>query len=680
MSKVFAVDVGGTFTDLFLFDEEAASWRVEKTPTTPDDFSRGIFECIERAEVALGEVRRAALHGSTVADNAIIERRYPRTALLTTDGFRDLLEMGRWWREHLYDLQADKPQQVRPLIPRELRRTVRERIGAQGDIAQELDEDHAREVIRALRAEGVDSFAVFLINSFANARHEERLAELIAEQHPKAYVSLSSRLLPKARELPRLTTTVVNACIQPILDRYLTRLESGLRDRGFGGETLIMQSNGGTSPLGTAKTQPAYMATSGPAAGVVGAAHLGELIGRPNMLAFDMGGTTAKAALLVEGESQISYDFSFEWDTPIAVPMIHLSEVGAGGGSVAWVDPGGMLRVGPQSAGAVPGPACYGRGGTEPTITDANLVLNRLDPSMFLAGRMALDVDAAEAAVDRLADQLGLSREATALGILELAETTMAEALRSVSLNKGHDPRDFVLVAFGGGGPAHAASLARHLGIREVVIPVDPGVFSAFGMCNTDVVHDFMRSIFLPFEAEHAVRVQEELDRLEAACERRMRDEGVELESVEIRRFVSLKYAAQAHELEVELDGPLTADGVAAAAQRFHETHLARHGFAVPEEPVAITDVRLSGTARVPRVRLPELAATAGAAPEAVDTVEAVFGGATVSCRIYRREALRAGQRFDGPAVITEQTSTTVVPPATSVTVDGFGNLILHVI
>jgi N-methylhydantoinase A len=676
VSNIFAVDVGGTFTDLYLFNEETGEWQVEKRPTTAEDITNGIFDCLNRVDVNY-ETLRSAFHGSTVADNAIIERKIPPVALITTEGFRDLLEMGRWWRPQLYDLQADKPQQIKPLIPRQYRFSVPERIGSDGEIVRPLDEDWARNLGREIREKGIESVAIMFMNSYVNPIHEERMAEILKEECPGLYLSISSRILPKVRELSRLTTTVVNACIVPIMDRYLERLQNRLGGSGYHGETLIMQSNGGLTPIGSARETPVYVSTSGPAAGVMGASYLGSLIGRENIIAFDMGGTTAKASLVHNGAPFITNDFSFEWDTPIAVPMIHMSEVGAGGGSIAWVDNGGMLQVGPISASAVPGPACYGRGGEEPTITDANLVLGHIDPESFLGGRMPLYPEKSRAAVEKVSHKLGISVEEAASGIIAIAETTMAEAVRSVSLRRGYDPRDFTMVIYGGAGPMHGVSLAQKLGVREVVVPVNPGVFSAFGMCNTDIIHDFTKTVYANLDRTNPNALEETFGTLEAKCLQHFEKENILSSQVELQRFGNFKYESQAHELEVPIPAVLTPETLKQVINDFHQIHETHHGFLVSDEPVTLTDIRVAGINRVERVNLKEYEYEGDTAEQALITRKNTYfeGVGYLEAGIYLRDKLRHGNKIVGPAVIMEHTATTVIPPNAIVTVDRFGNL-----
>ena len=502
------VDVGGTFTDAILLNESTGEVRTGKVSSTPSDPSDGFLRVVRRMleEGAVPpETVRYVVHGTTVATNAIIEGNLSKTAFITTDGFKDLLEIQTGIRPALYDLQFEK---LKPLVPRYLSFGVPERLDFRGDVLMPLDEDATRRVAEQLRDEGVESVAVCLLHSYINPDHERRIGEILHDVLPGALCSLSSDVAPEFREYFRASTTVINAAIRPIVSRYLDRIQSRVRGSGVLGELLVMQSSGGVLTFDAAIERPVFMVESGPAAGVIAASNLGKTLGHDNVISFDMGGTTAKAGLIEDGTPRVTKEYEVGGTAattehgsrgsgyPIRTPVIDLVEIGAGGGSIAWIDSGGILRVGPHSAGADPGPICYGQGGTEPTITDANLVLGRISSEYFLGGEMRLDAEAARRAIEeKCADPLGMGVDEVALGIVEIANNAMVGALRRVSIQRGYDPRDFLLVAFGGAGPVHANRLAEELEMPTVLVPTSPGTTSAMGLLVTDIKHDYSMAL-----------------------------------------------------------------------------------------------------------------------------------------------------------------------------------------
>jgi N-methylhydantoinase A len=502
MAYRLGVDIGGTFTDATLLDEETGALRIGKVPSTPKDPSIGFIEATDailKEGSVLPDDVTYIVHGTTVATNAIIEGTVARTGFITTDGYRDMLEIARQIRPSLYDLQFQKPK---PLVPRYLCFGVPERLDAQGQVLTPFDKEAARRIATRLKEEEVESIAVCLLHAYVNPAHEQQLGNTLSEIVPDVVVSLSSEVAPEFREYYRASTTVINAAIRPVVARYLDRIQDRLQHKGFAAELLLMQSGGGVFTFAEASRKPVFMVESGPAAGVISAAHLGDTLGHKEIISFDMGGTTAKVGLIQNGSPRITKEYEVDVAAgagsqrgggyPIRTPVIDLVEIGAGGGSIAWVDSGGVLRVGPQSAGADPGPACYGQGGTEPTITDANLVLGRLQPDLFLAGRMRLDVNAARQAIkEKCAQPLGMDVVEAAYGIVEIANAAMVNALRLVSVQRGYDPREFVLVAFGGAGPVHANRLAAETEMPTLIVPMSPGTFSALGLLVTDLKHDF---------------------------------------------------------------------------------------------------------------------------------------------------------------------------------------------
>ncbi len=488
-----AVDIGGTFTDLVAVDDQGKVSR-SKSLTTPDDLARGIQDCLRGAKIDVAGAE-FFVHGSTVTINAVLERKGARTGLITTEGFRDVYEIGRGNRPEGYNLFFKRPV---PLVPRDLRLEVDERLYATGEVLKPLDEASAARTIAALKSAGVESVAVCLLHAYANASHEERLGVLLREQFPQAYASLSHEILREFREYERTSTTVLNAYVGPLVNRYLVSLEKMLADSGFDGTFRVMQSNGGVMSAQTAKKMPVTMMESGPVAGVIAAARLGESLDCRHIISFDMGGTTAKSSLIKDFHPEVTSSYyvgGYVSGQPMMLPVVDIVEVGNGGGSIAWIDPAGGLKVGPQSAGAAPGPACYGKGGVEPTVTDANLIAGRIDPEYFLGSGVRLQRDkAAQAVGDKIAKPLGLSVEEAALGILTIANFNMSLSVRAVSVEKGYDPRDCVLVPSGGGGALHAIAIARELAVPRVIIPPMPAHFSALGMLLADLKHDYVQT------------------------------------------------------------------------------------------------------------------------------------------------------------------------------------------
>ena len=683
MTYRLGIDIGGTFTDATLVDEATGNVRIAKVSSTPSDPSVGFLEAAERilaqAGVPGGELRYLA-HATTVATNAIIEGDVARTGFVTTDGFRDLLEIQRQVRSALYDVHFEKP---RPLVPRHRCFGVRERLGPDGSVRRELDEAHVREVAARLRAEDVEAVAVCLLHAYANPEHERRVGEILAEELPGVEISLSSSVAPEFREYLRASTTVINAGIQPVVSRYLESIEERLGASGVAAELLVMQSAGGVYTSDAAKRRPVYMVESGPAAGVIAAAELGRTLGRPDVISFDMGGTTAKVGLVQDGSPTVTKDYQVGSAAhagvgaaqfsgyPVRTPVIDLVEIGAGGGSIAWIDSGGKLRVGPRSAGADPGPVCYGGGGTEPTITDANLVLGRLGHS-FLGGEIVLDADGARAAIEkRCARPLGLDAVEAAHGIVEIANAAMGNALHLVSVQRGYDPRGYLLVAFGGCGPAHATALARDAGIETVLIPRSPGIFSATGLLVTNLEHEHTATVLALLGSVSADELESAFAPLEEAGRRELEREGTASEDIAFVRLLDLRYVGQSFELTVPFGNP--DDAVA----RFHEEHDRAYGFKAAEERVELVAVRLRAVGRIAKPRLPELEGGALPAPKERREVYFAEAGAFVETPVYDRYQLPAGAGFEGPAVVDEYDSTLVVHPGFAAETDVHGNLFL---
>jgi N-methylhydantoinase A len=673
-----AIDIGGTFTDATLIDEESGEASIAKVLSTPADPSEGFMHAFRRA---LGEQDAAdvrfVVHATTVATNAIIEGKTARGGFVTTEGFRDLLEIARQVRPTLYDTLFEKP---RPLVPRDRAVEVRERLGPAGEVLVELDDASVRAAAEILAHAAVESVAVCLLHAYVNPEHERRVGEILAEELPGVPISLSSDVAPEFREYLRASTTVINAAIRPVVGRYLERIEGRLAEAGVTAKLLVMQSSGGVFGSDAAARRPVFMVESGPAAGVIAAAHLGETIERPDILSFDMGGTTAKVGLIQDGQPSVTKDYNVGGHAgagigqmslsgyPVRTPVVDLVEIGAGGGSIAWVDSGGLLRVGPQSAGADPGPVCYGGGGTEPTVTDANVVLGRLNPDFCLGGEMRLDGDAACAAIEeRLVGPLGLTVTEAAYGIVEIANAAMVNALHLISVQRGYDPRDFLLVAFGGAGPVHANAIAREAQMPTVLVPPSPGIFSATGLLTTDLKRDAATTVMRRADEAKEAELDALFAELEKAGAEELAAEGLTRDRVEFQRKLDVRYVGQSFELTIPA-GP-------ALLERFHAQHERTYGFAAPVEPVEIVSIRLTSVGRIDKPPARRLEPGEAPPPGAHRPVYFSESGGYVDCAIHDRSALRAGVRLVGPVVVEELDSTTIVHPGYSVRVDDIGNL-----
>jgi N-methylhydantoinase A len=670
------VDVGGTFTDVVVAGGSGLT--MLKVPSTPDAPDRGVLDGLdaatERADFAPADATFFG-HGTTVATNALIEREWAATALVTTEGFRDAVEIGRQTRPDLYDLRAEKPD---PIVDRDRRFEVPERLGRRGEVVEPFDEDAARAVARTVADADVESVAVAFLFAFENDAHERRMREVLREEGVDAEISLSSDVLPEIREYERSLATSINAALKPVMNRYLGRLETGVADAGVPTGVKVMQSNGGMASATATRERPVNTLLSGPAAGVRGAAHVAGESGVDDVLTMDMGGTSCDVSLVQDGDPVVTTEGQVG-DYPVTVPMVDVHTIGAGGGSIAWVDEGESLRVGPRSAGADPGPICYGRGGTEPTVTDAHLLLGRIDPAAFFEG--SADEAAVRAAVrERVADPLGLSVEAAAQGIVDVANANMERALRVVSVERGHDPRDFSLVAYGGAGPLHAAELAAELDVPRVVVPRSAGVLSALGLLISDAAYEEGVSAVRPWAEVDPADLTERFETMEAEGRERLASEGYGPDRRRFERAVDLRYRGQSFDLRVSMpEGRLDAESLRAAADRFHERHERRYGHASPNEPVELVTVRLRsrGVVDPPTLSVAEGNGTdAEATPRT--TRPATFGGETNETPVYDRETLEPGTELDGPAVVEGVESTAVVPPGAGAHVDDSGNVVIE--
>lgn len=675
------VDSGGTFTDICLFEETTGRIEIWKTPSTPDDPSRGIAEVVKQGLERVGS-RIPELtffgHGTTVATNALIELRGVKTALLTTDGFRDLLEIGRQRRPDLYDVMVDKPQ---VLVPRDLRIEVPERVRWDGSIETPLDLECVRNAVEKLRDEGVEAIAICFLYSFMDPAHEVAASAEVAIEAEDMFLSLSSEVAPEFREYERLSTTVVNAFLGPVMQRYIRRLEGRLHDGGLRVAPHLTQSNGGVIGFETAARLPVRTLLSGPSTGVVAAQAIAETAGFDKLITFDMGGTSSDVALLEDrvckrtGEAEVH-------GYPIKAPMLDIHTVGAGGGSIAMVDSGGHLKVGPESAGADPGPACYGRGGTRPTVTDANIVLQILNPVEILGGRMRVERDLAVRAIQDLADQLDLGLYETAQGILSVATANMAKAIRVISVQRGHDPRDYALIAFGGGGPLHAVRLARELDMTRVIVPHTPGALCALGLLLTDLRADFAKSRLLPLVADSFAEIADGFVSLEVQADAWFKKEGIDRKRQRLVHTVDLRYEGQNYELQVAFpNGSDTRANFETLVRNFEAAHRQRFGFVVEDEAIELVTLRLEAVGIVKKATIEaEDAASRTTAATPFDRRDVWLPEAEgmATCPIYRRSDLRSGHTLEGPAVIEQMDTTTLILPDMTARVDGHLNLIVE--
>ena len=677
MSWMIGVDVGGTFTDLYAYDAESGGTAVHKTPSTPDDPARAILDGLaalcRAAGIAPDAIDRFA-HGTTVATNALIQRKGGRIAVVTTKGFRDLLEIGRQVRPKIYDLKADAPP---PLAPRQLRFEVAERVGPEGQVIRPLDRRSVEETVARIAASEVDGVAVCLLFSFLAPEHEQRVRAAIHAQLPQMPVSLSSEVQPEFREYERLSTTALNAYLQPVVSRYLANLAGRIAGSAPKASVGINQSSGGLMSVSRAVAFPVRTALSGPAAGVVGAVHCARLSERANVVTLDMGGTSTDVCLIKDGAAEMTFNRDVA-GLPVRLPSIDIHTIGAGGGSIAAFGPDGLLKVGPESAGAVPGPACYGRGGALPTVSDANLVLDRLS-TRLVGGGMSLDRAKAEAAIRPIAERLGTSIEVAALGIVRVVNSNMVRALRAVSVERGHDPRAFTLMPFGGAGPLHAVDLARDIGIREVLVPYAPGILCAQGLVVADLRESLVATCRQRLDADLAP-IEAALARLMQVAETWFAAERVSKDRRQVTVDLDMRYVGQNYELQIAV--PLSA-GVrmpqrAEMARLFFAEHRRRYGHHDPAAPIEVVNVRLTAVGKLPDPGVPRFTASAGR--EAAGTRPVWFdGNGAVTTRVVDRATLAPGSEISGPAIVDQLDATTVLPPGTRARVDQALNLIVEV-
>ncbi len=684
MSARLAADIGGTFTDLVVLDSDG-HLHVEKTSSTPGDFKSGVLtgvtkvlDAVERntqgkMRLTLGDVQYF-VHGATVVLNALIERKLPTAALVTSAGFRDVLEIMRTNNPYMYDLKWVKPA---PLIPRHLRFEVRERVRHTGEVLTPLDEKAVVELAREIKARSINTIAVCFIHAYANPLHERRFREVFLKEHPDCVVVISSDVAPEIREFERTSTAVINASTVPIISSYLDDLSAELRERELKRELYVMQSNGGIITASTARLFPARTVMSGPSGGVVGAQYLAERAGVQNAVTIDMGGTSSDMGVISNGHA-LTVDESRIDGWPIMAPMIEILAIGAGGGSIAWIDSGGALRVGPQSAGASPGPVCYGHGGDEPTVSDACVVLNRLNPDYFLGGEMTLDTQSAEHAVaEKVAKPLGLSTQEAAEGVIRVVTANMAKAIRSILIARGHDPRDFTLMAFGGAGGMVAADLLRTGEVTKVMVPNNPGALCAMGMLSTDFRHDFAQSNVTAFDNADWGEVAKQLGSLRERGVERLVEEGLSEKEIDCSYVLDVRYVGQDHYLRVYVDNENL--DPAEIREAFNQLHEKTYGYSTPEFDVEMVNLRVFAVGKVGRPDLPTYPARADRDELAAkDSRKLIFDGAAVETAVYGIEQLADGDRLEGPCVVEDPRSTIVIAPEQYGTVDQFRNVTIE--
>jgi N-methylhydantoinase A len=681
-----ATDVGGTFTDLVYFSTDPVTGVqtivTAKSDTTPPDFEQGVMKVIAKSGVSVDEIAFLA-HGTTVVINALTERKGVKTGLITTEGFRDSLEIARGNRPDYFNLHYEKPA---PFVPRRLRREVPGRLAQDGGERSPLDLSGLPAILDDFRAEGVQAVAICLLHSYADPRHEREVLERVRELWPEVAAVASHQITREWREYERTSTAVLSAYVQPVAERYLSRLAGGVRDGSFSGQLYIMQSNCGVDSVEKTKEIPITMVESGPASGFWGAAELGRLIGDSNVLALDIGGTTAKCSLIEGGHVKIVSDYWIERSRrsagyPIMVPVVDLVEIGNGGGSIAWVDDFGKLHVGPQSAGALPGPAAYGRGGLDATTTDANLALGRINRDYFCGGEVQADMEAVDRALGEVAGRLGVDIAEAARGVVRIANNNMINALKLISLNRGYDPRDFTLVAFGGGGGMHAVALASELGIRKVVVPRAADVFSAWGMLMSDLRRDYFVTRLLGLNGDHAERLDALLDEVTGAALEQFAREDLPADQVRFLRYGNLRYENQEHGVEVLLpDGEIDPAAVDEIAESFHRAYEREYTYRL-DAPIEFVGTHVVAIAEIGKLAPMPLPATGRELTDAVKgrrSVDYATEGVH-EADVYDGALLEPGMTLDGPAIIETKGSTVVVHPANEAAVDDYGNLIISI-
>lgn len=667
-----AIDVGGTFTDVFVFDERTGKVSVTKTSSTPSNPERGILDGIEKAQLN-GEDIKVFSHGTTVGTNALIERKLPKTALITTKGFRDVPEIRRGTKEDLWDTYKDT---AKPYIQRRDRFEVSERTDYEGNIITDIDEEEVRLLARKLKKRDTESIAICFINAYVNGENEVKVKKIIQEELPDVYVCISSEVLPEIFEHERMSTTMINAVLGPIMSKYINKLEGEMKQKGYEGDILVLHSGGGVMTSGTVPRYAARLASSGIAAGAIASKHIAKLCGFNNAIGLDMGGTSTDISLMYDGDIRITKDWSIEYGYPIGFPSIEILTIGAGGGSLAWVDEGGSLRNGPQSAGADPGPACYQRGGTEATNSDANLVLGRLGVDL-LDGTMKLDKDKARQAVEKIANQFNYSIEEAANAIIQVANANMCDALRLISVRRGYDPRDFALVAFGGAGPLHGAHLAKDMDIPTIIVPPYPGVAAAMGCLLVDVRHDISKTYVKNVVDVSIEELEDEFNGMEKEAVQLLEEEGVGNDQSTLVRYLDMRYKGQWRSLAIPVSEKL--QSLNEVVEAFHQEHEREFAFSDRQQLIEIFGLRVTAIGTVPKPEFPKYGPSGNLEDAVKEVREVYFDGKFIPTKVYHREKIPVFSEIQGPAIIDQLDTTTVIPPDFTAKVDVYKNLIISV-
>jgi N-methylhydantoinase A len=670
---IIGVDVGGTFTDLVLMGADGQP-RIAKVPSTPENQAFGVLAAIAETGASLADAA-TIVHGTTVTTNALLERKLAKVGLITTRGFRDVLELGRRTRPQAYGLKG----RFVPLIPRELRMEVNERLDADGEVLTPLDTDDVRTACGFLLERGCEALVIHFLHAYRNPVHENHAAEIAAQVWPNGFITRGHAILSEYREYERGVTAAVNASVQPVLHAYINRLTDELADKGYGHDLLVMQGNGGTVTAGLVPDHAVNTVMSGPASGVMAAAHGGTGAGYPNLMTYDMGGTSCDVGLIRDGIPQVSSELELEYAMPIHVPMVDVHTIGAGGGSIARVDEAGLLQVGPASAGAMPGPICYGRGGADPTITDANLALGRLNPETLLSIDNPVTLETLHGAIgDQIGAPLGLDAEGAAAAIIQIANTRMAGALRMVSLARGHDPRDFALFAFGGAGPLHAVALARELGIPKVLIPARPGITNAIGCVVADLRHDYVNTINMPVDALDMDEVKQLIAAQMEKGRETIEGEGVKVEDLRYVHDADMQFQGQSHIMTVSIPGPdVTREELRTL---FEAAYWERFAVELPEIRPVLVNLHSAVIGKRAQADVSALAASGGGArPESTATRRVWFAQGRQDTPIYRRADIGAGALIEGPAIVEQMDTTIVIEPGCAAEADELGNLIVSV-
>lgn len=675
-----ATDIGGTFTDLVYVDENG-NFGTAKSDTTPVHFDKGVINVIKKSGIDTNTID-TFIHGTTIIINALTERKGVKTALITTKGFRDILEIARGNRPDLFNIRYKKPV---PFVERYLRQEVNERVNYKGEVITSLDTNELESIINYYKEQNIDAIAIAYLHSYQNPIHEQQTAEYIQSVWPEVAVTCSYEVTKEWREYERTNTTVLNSYVRPIAETYVNRLGTKLDELQLDGKRYIMQSNGGTTSFDQAKQTPINLVESGPVAGIFGASVLGNLLGEENIIAFDIGGTTAKCSLISNGEVKITTDYYIEKNEknagyPIKVPVVDIVEIGNGGGSIAHINKSGSLQVGPQSAGSAPGPVAYGRGGENPTTTDANLYTGRLSLANF---NTQSSMEAIAQAIDKkIAVPYDLSTEEAAVGIIRLANSNMLNALKLISVRKGHDPRDFSLIAFGGGGSLHAAALAKELGVKKVIVPIASSVFSAFGMLMTDLRYDFIKTLVAKLDTNHLTIMNKQWENIEKDAAKQLKEQGIEASGMFFNRMADLRYAGQEHTVKVNVpSGTWNEGSLEEIVTTFHTEHEKNYTFKLLDKPIEIVNMHVVALGHVEKPALKEIAITGAKIEEAVKEIRMVYfeDEGWLDTDVYDRDLLEPDMTIEGPIIVEEPTAASIIYPNQTLTIDKYGNLHIEI-